>query len=234
MVLSADQERMKSMIQEAVSALCRNGLLFDTEVSVEGLIGITIDKSNVFLVSIRDMISKEAEQSTSAETVAETQSDSNCSGDDLDDSASNISGDHSKKRSHRRHSRKRSSKRMSSDGEPEEKRYTSIKTEVEDDEDVVVIKEDNSDSEQFTNFHSYMGTSGDNPGVSGGQPSFVFPELSHGTNPQPGSSSWESGGPAPVGLPVPAGQLPGDEIQVTRIFAVCPYSKTILIQYWFI
>jgi len=56
MVLTADQERVKSLLTETVTLLCKNGLHFQTEFSIEGLIGITLDSQDVFLVSFKENI----------------------------------------------------------------------------------------------------------------------------------------------------------------------------------
>ena len=50
--MKQDQQRIQSMLLSTVSMLCRNGVQFDRELKVEGLIGITIDNDEVFLVHI--------------------------------------------------------------------------------------------------------------------------------------------------------------------------------------
>jgi len=57
MVLKADQQRVKSLLSETILLLCKNGLNFNKELSIEGLIGITLDQEEVFLVSIKETIS---------------------------------------------------------------------------------------------------------------------------------------------------------------------------------
>jgi len=54
MNLTDDQERLKALLTETVTLLVKNGLHFHSEVSIDGVIGITVDKSNVLLVSIRE------------------------------------------------------------------------------------------------------------------------------------------------------------------------------------
>lgn len=56
MVLSADQQRVKTLLTETITLLCKNGLHFKTEFSIEALIGITLDEDDVFLVSIKETI----------------------------------------------------------------------------------------------------------------------------------------------------------------------------------
>jgi len=56
MTLTDDQQRLKALLTETVTLLCKNGLHFQSEVSIDGVIGITVDKSNVFLVCIRENV----------------------------------------------------------------------------------------------------------------------------------------------------------------------------------
>ena len=53
-VHKGDNEDFKSWLCESVLALCRGGLAYRDEFSVEGVIGITVDHSDVFLVRIHD------------------------------------------------------------------------------------------------------------------------------------------------------------------------------------
>ncbi len=59
MVLLEDGERIKHLLAEAISVLCKNGLDFRSELTVEGLLGITLDNSDIFLVNIHETINKE-------------------------------------------------------------------------------------------------------------------------------------------------------------------------------
>ncbi|ESO11166.1 hypothetical protein HELRODRAFT_183479 [Helobdella robusta] len=56
MAVSADQQRVKTLLTETIILLCKNGLHFKDEFTVEGLIGITIDKNDVFLINIKETI----------------------------------------------------------------------------------------------------------------------------------------------------------------------------------
>ena len=49
-----DDELIRNQLTEAVVSLCRNALPFTKDVSVQGLLGITLDKQNVFLLNIND------------------------------------------------------------------------------------------------------------------------------------------------------------------------------------
>ena len=64
--MKPDQERVKNLLTDTVTMLCRNGLGYQDELRVEGLIGITLDNNEVFLVPIQQTFStgrKERERS---------------------------------------------------------------------------------------------------------------------------------------------------------------------------
>ena len=56
--MKADKEIVSHGLREAITLLCKTGLPFHKEISVEGLLGITVDHNEVFLVSIKDNIVK--------------------------------------------------------------------------------------------------------------------------------------------------------------------------------
>ena len=56
LTMRPEQKRVKQLLTEAITLLCRNSLQFKEEVTVEGLLGITLDKSDIFLVSIHETI----------------------------------------------------------------------------------------------------------------------------------------------------------------------------------
>ena len=49
-----EQERVKNLLSDTVTLLCKNGLTYKGELHIEALIGITLDKSDVFLVHINE------------------------------------------------------------------------------------------------------------------------------------------------------------------------------------
>ena len=59
MVLQDDADRVKHLLAEAISVLCKNGLSFESELCVEGLLGITLDNSDIFLVNINETVTSE-------------------------------------------------------------------------------------------------------------------------------------------------------------------------------
>lgn len=55
-MMKPDQERVKNLLTDTITLLCRNGLQFKKEIKVQGLLGITLDESEVFLVQIDERI----------------------------------------------------------------------------------------------------------------------------------------------------------------------------------
>lgn len=49
---------IKQLLRETLTLLCKNTLVFNTELSIEGLLGLTVDKNEIILVSIGETISK--------------------------------------------------------------------------------------------------------------------------------------------------------------------------------
>ena len=56
MVLKSDQQKMQQLLSEAITVLCKNGLNYQSHMNVEALVGITLDDSEVVLVSVRETI----------------------------------------------------------------------------------------------------------------------------------------------------------------------------------
>ena len=54
MIDQAEQDRVKQLLAESLPALCQASLSGVTDLSVEALIGITLNKTDVFLVSIKE------------------------------------------------------------------------------------------------------------------------------------------------------------------------------------
>jgi len=95
MVLKSDQQRIKTLLQEAIPLLCKNGLSYQSEFCIEALIGITLDQNDVFLVNINERVCS-AETSTTSTFHEEEQVDCGGRGDaesvDLSDSISDSDG----------------------------------------------------------------------------------------------------------------------------------------------
>ena len=69
----AEQHRMRAMLTEAVTLLCKTGLQFCSEFTVEGLLGITLDNDDVILVNINETVKTTELNLTSKGDVSETQ-----------------------------------------------------------------------------------------------------------------------------------------------------------------
>ena len=52
--MSDDQERVKSLLVDTVTLLCKNSLQFERELCVEGLLGVKVDTSDVFFIHISE------------------------------------------------------------------------------------------------------------------------------------------------------------------------------------
>ena len=52
--MKADQERVRNLLTDTVTLLCKNGLQYQTELRVQGVLGITIDNNDVFIVHINE------------------------------------------------------------------------------------------------------------------------------------------------------------------------------------
>ena len=54
MRMSLEHERLVRMLKESISLMCKSSLNYNLELSVEGLLGITLDKKDIFLVNINE------------------------------------------------------------------------------------------------------------------------------------------------------------------------------------
>lgn len=52
-------DQITKLLRETVMMLCKNGVCFERQLRVQGLIGVTVDDRNVFLVHINDCISED-------------------------------------------------------------------------------------------------------------------------------------------------------------------------------
>jgi len=50
--MKPEQERIRSLLVDTISLLCRNGLNFENELRVQAVVGVTVDKDACFLVHI--------------------------------------------------------------------------------------------------------------------------------------------------------------------------------------
>ena len=77
MVAKAEQLRIKAQLVEAIKVLCKNGLGFKAKLSIEGLLGITLDDDDIVLVSVRELIQKNEDGVLESTMPIEDQNNSN-------------------------------------------------------------------------------------------------------------------------------------------------------------
>ena len=62
-----DQERVRTLLTDTVTLLCKNGLQFSKELKVQGLLGITTDDNDVFVVHINECFGEAVDHSDTAD-----------------------------------------------------------------------------------------------------------------------------------------------------------------------
>jgi len=55
-LLSETEQHVRASLRDAILLLCQTGLKFNTELSVDGLLAVTLDKKHVFLLSIKETL----------------------------------------------------------------------------------------------------------------------------------------------------------------------------------
>ena len=55
-----EQSRVRSLLLDTVSLLCKNGLTYKKQMKIQGLLGITLDDEDVFIVHINDAVGDSA------------------------------------------------------------------------------------------------------------------------------------------------------------------------------
>ena len=51
-----DENHLSEMIKDSVTQLCKNVFHYNLELTVDGLLGVTLDKSSVMLISIKENV----------------------------------------------------------------------------------------------------------------------------------------------------------------------------------
>ena len=54
--MKPDQDRVRMLLTDTITLLCKNGLHFQKEMRIQGLLGITLDNDDVFLVHINESL----------------------------------------------------------------------------------------------------------------------------------------------------------------------------------
>lgn len=65
--MKPDQERVRSLLTDTITLLCKNGLHFRKQLKVEGLIGVTLDDNEVFIVHLNEIVEDFATSSQAIE-----------------------------------------------------------------------------------------------------------------------------------------------------------------------
>ncbi len=157
---------MRRMLSETVVALCRNTLNYKAQFSIEGLFGITLDNEEIFLVNIKETITKVQNTISPEKNVSKRTLEG-----DSDGGSSQESGDNSQGTRKRKRKRKQSPIKiqMGVDGndsstlnetlqsaDEEEVNLEAVKRErLESDEDGM-LKEEEGDEEEEEENHSYL------------------------------------------------------------------------------
>ncbi len=71
MSLLEEHSKVKALLTEAVTVLCKKVLSYQQEFKIEGLLGITLDSQNVLLVNICEEVKQDVMDSTNNEVKAE-------------------------------------------------------------------------------------------------------------------------------------------------------------------
>ena len=59
MGLKRAESQLQILLADTIWAMCKNTLAFNGGIRVEGLIGVTIDEEEIFLIPVNQKISKE-------------------------------------------------------------------------------------------------------------------------------------------------------------------------------
>ena len=63
-----DQQRVQTLLTDTVTLLCKNGLQYNKELKVQGLLGITLDDEEVFVVHINKVFDEVQGKVTSVQS----------------------------------------------------------------------------------------------------------------------------------------------------------------------
>lgn len=67
-LLRESEQHVRASLRDAILLLCQTGLKFDTELSVDGLLAVTLDKKHAFLVSIKETLQANESCSTNGDS----------------------------------------------------------------------------------------------------------------------------------------------------------------------
>lgn len=203
MKLKEDQLRIKDLLKDTITLLCKNGLQYKAGFSVEALIGITLDDEDVFLVNIKESIRNEVEVTVRKAGEDET---------DYESETGRSPSKHEKKSARKRppdgspsfsdlpspakHSRTEMDD-ASNTSEMSKDSMFNIKAEPEDDDELVFVKEEGNEysacSQQQSPYVNMQNQQTAMLTTQGYPANPTFPPQSFDTTPTdslPGMSSW--------------------------------------------
>lgn len=67
-----EQVKVKAIVQDTIRLLLKSGLTFDAEINLEGVIGVTVDQKDVFIISLNEIIASEQKNIPKTELTEET------------------------------------------------------------------------------------------------------------------------------------------------------------------
>ena len=73
MVVRPEQQQLQMLLTEAITVLCKNGLQYRSHFNVEGLLGITLDDDEVFLVSIKQTVKGQLQEAAATASASPAQ-----------------------------------------------------------------------------------------------------------------------------------------------------------------
>ncbi|ELU15587.1 hypothetical protein CAPTEDRAFT_210651 [Capitella teleta] len=65
MMSDVEEEKIRSMLRDAVTVLCRNSILFQQQLTVQGLLAVTVDSDSVVILQVNEVVEKSPDGSVS-------------------------------------------------------------------------------------------------------------------------------------------------------------------------
>ncbi len=72
-LLPGDQAKLRSLLTEAVTLICQSGLRYENALKIEGLLGVTLDDTDLFIVNINERVKSDAVRSSHLKITGVTQ-----------------------------------------------------------------------------------------------------------------------------------------------------------------
>ncbi len=200
--MKKEEATVRTILADTIVALCRNTLGYRAEICVEGLLGITIDNEEIFLVNVKETIRKPGVDVASETEENLLESEENSASDSQQE-------DRDSKQKRRRRKRRRKSKDNEDSGSAEDnvgddglEKKSRLEAEYsveagsnqdstdikQEDDEILFIKEEpgeNSDNSSFGHSHSMLGSSSQYQGASsrdGLDTSMAAQQLQHLTS----------------------------------------------------